>query len=41
MSQAIDALSDLGVVFVFSAGNNAILIFTLRKHSIMIRSAPV
>ncbi len=31
MSQAIDALSDLGVVFVFSAGNNGDINFHLKK----------
>jgi len=32
MSQAIDALSDLGVVFVFSAGNNGNINFHIRKN---------
>ncbi len=32
MSQAIDALSDLGVVFVFSAGNNGDINFHLKKN---------
>ncbi len=31
LSQAIDALSDLGVVFVFSAGNNGNINFHLKK----------
>lgn len=32
MSQAIDALSDLGVVFVFSAGNNGNINFHIKKN---------
>lgn len=32
MSQAIDAFSDLGVVFVFSAGNNGDINFHLKKN---------
>jgi minor extracellular serine protease Vpr len=32
LSQAIDAMSDLGVVFVFSAGNNGDINFHLKKN---------
>jgi len=32
LSQAIDALTDLGVVFVFSAGNNGNINFHIRKN---------